>query len=133
MFIRLRCEKFFIACATTNPATFLGLKANLSFAAAVATYSYEKRFCGFCCLFASLPTFLATKRLVIKAFFSIKLLFAGTENKFLSAVLANEYLILVHYFFPIPDITNNLVIIKFAGVGCIKKYSTPDNALFIIR
>ena len=49
---------------------------------------------------AGIAAFLAAKRLVLEALLSIEFLFAGSENKLLAAILANQRLVFVLWNFP---------------------------------
>ena len=80
------------AIATVNGAIVLGFKRDFGFLAALrADYRMHLPLLfAVAMTFALVTAVAATHRLIFKALFRIKFLFARAENKFFSAVLAHE-------------------------------------------
>ena len=77
------------ALAAVHRAIFAGFERNLRFLAAVRADSGVHLALRFRGTFASVTAGLATLRLVYKAFLSVELLLAGSENEFVAALFAN--------------------------------------------
>ena len=80
------------AFAAVDGTVVAGLKGNLAGLAAFGADSVE-HLAGSSCvagLLACIPAITAALRLVLKALFSIELLFPGSEHEFFPTVLANE-------------------------------------------
>ena len=86
------------ALAAVYGTVIVRLKGNLACLSAVGAYSVihlAGRALSTACLVLS-AAIAASLRLVSKALLSVKLLLAGSENEFLSAVLADQSLVSVH-------------------------------------
>ena len=84
------------ALTAINRAVFARLERNRSFLATGGAYRcvhFTLRLCG---VFAVLAAGFASLRLVLEALRGVKLLLAGSEYKFLAAILADESLVFVH-------------------------------------
>jgi hypothetical protein len=86
------------AFAAVDGTVVAGLKGNLAGLPALGADSVE-HLAGASCvagLLACIPAITAALRLVLKALFSIELLFPGSEHEFFPTVLANECFVSVH-------------------------------------
>lgn len=93
------CKTF----AAVNGSIVGGLEGNFCFFATVCTCSCEeffRFFSRFACVLSDLTASFTSLGLVLEAFFCIEFLFACCKYKLLSAILANQFLVFVHAFFP---------------------------------
>ena len=87
------------ALAAVNGAILPGLERNLSLFAARRTDCSVELTLWLTCVFARITTLFASLGLIYKALFTVKLLLADSENKFLAAFFADQLLVLVHAFY----------------------------------
>jgi hypothetical protein len=85
------------AIAAVNRTVVAGLKRNLAGLSALCAYRVEHLASASArTAFARVAANLAALRLVGEAFFGVELLFTGRKREFLSAILADEGLVVVH-------------------------------------
>lgn len=87
------------ALAAKNRSVVAGLERNSSLATALCASSHKVLSLGSTGVLSCCTAFLASLRLVLESLFSIELLLAGSENKFLAAILTSQCLVLVHLFY----------------------------------
>ena len=87
---------FLVTFAAINGSVMTRFKRNLIYSAARCAYDFKHFSLRFHTLFSCSSAFLASGRVIFKALFSIKLLFAGCEYKFLTAILTNQRLVFIH-------------------------------------
>lgn len=95
------CEREYLsileALAAVNRTIVARLERNLARLTAACTYCIKHLTClNSACILTGIAARLATLRLICEAFFSIKFLLTGSENEFLSAILADQCLVVVH-------------------------------------
>jgi len=78
------------AIAAVNRAIIYGLKRHLCFLTTFSANNGEHFPSGVALLFADGSAMRATRRLIHKAFFGVKFLLGGREQKFLTTFLANQ-------------------------------------------
>ncbi len=82
--------------ATIYRAIVFGQERYLSFLTTFGANHIVHFTPGIACALVVLAACFATQRLILKAFFLIEFLLACGEHKFLSTVLANKRLVLIH-------------------------------------
>ena len=92
----------------------MGLERNLTFLAAACTYCiiHLALSCAPVCCLARIAARLAALRLIGKALLSVKFLLTGSEGEFLSAILADQSLVVVHEI-PLPNLATSSVVILY--------------------
>ena len=93
------CEYLSIlkAFAAVNRAVITRLERNLASLSALRAYCIIHLAClNAVCCFASIAARFATLRLICEALFSIKFLLTGSKGEFLSAIFADQSLVVVH-------------------------------------
>jgi hypothetical protein len=85
------------AFAAVDRTVIAGLEGNLAGLSTACAYCIIHLAClSAVCCFASIAARFATLRLVGKALLSIKFLLTGSEGEFLSTILADQCLVVVH-------------------------------------
>ena len=92
----------------------MGLERDLAFLTAACAYCiiHLALSCATVCCLTCVAARLAALRLVGEALFSIELLLSGSEGEFLSAILADQSLVVVHEI-PLPSLTVSSTVILY--------------------